>query len=36
MLVRIYDLEDPRATDIRPLVGPLPKGRRIYLLTLKP
>ena len=23
-------------TDIRPLVGPLPKGRRIYLLTLKP
>jgi len=36
MLVRIYDLEDPRAADIRPLVGPLPKGRRIYLLTLKP
>ena len=36
MLVRIYDLEDPRATEIRPLVGPLPKGRRIYLLTLKP
>ena len=36
MLVRIYDLEDPRAGDIRPLVGPLPKGRRIYLLTLKP
>ena len=24
MLVRIYDLEDPRAADIRPLVGPLP------------
>jgi hypothetical protein len=36
MLVRIYDLEDPRAADIRPLVGPLPKSRRIYLLTLKP
>jgi hypothetical protein len=36
MLVRIYDLEDPRAGDIRPLVGPLPKGRRVYLLTLKP
>ncbi len=36
MLVRIYDLEDPRAADIRPLVGQLPKGRRIYLLTLKP
>jgi hypothetical protein len=36
MLVRIYDLEDPRSTDIRPLVGPLPTGRRIYLLTLKP
>lgn len=36
MLVRIYDLEDPRAADIRPLVGPMPKGRRIYLLTLKP
>jgi hypothetical protein len=36
MFVRIYDLEDPRAADIRPLVGPLPKGRRIYLLTLKP
>jgi hypothetical protein len=36
MPVRIYDLEDPRAADLRPLVGPLPKGRRIYLLTLKP
>jgi hypothetical protein len=36
MLVRIYDLEDPRANDIRPLVGPLPTGRRVYLLTLKP
>jgi hypothetical protein len=36
MLVRVYDLEDPRAADIRPLVGQLPKGRRIYLLTLKP
>ena len=36
MLVRIYDLEDPRTADIRPLIGQLPKGRRIYLLTLKP
>ena len=36
MPVRIYDLEDPRTSDIRPLVGQLPKGRRIYLLTLKP
>ena len=36
MPVRIYDLEDPRSADIRPLVGALPKGRRIYLLTLKP
>src|SRR5580704_17624544 len=36
MLVRIYDLEDPRTADIRPLVGSLPKGRRIYLLTVKP
>jgi hypothetical protein len=36
MPVRIYDLEDPRAADIRLLVGSLPKGRRIYLLTLKP
>jgi hypothetical protein len=36
MPVRIYDLEDPRTADIRPLVGPLPKGRRIYLLTQKP
>ena len=36
MPVRIYDLEDPRAADIRPLVGELPKGRRIYLLTMKP
>ncbi len=36
MPVRIYDLEDPRAADIRPLLGSLPKGRRIYLLTLKP
>ena len=36
MAVRIYDLEDPRSADIRPLVGALPTGRRIYLLTLKP
>jgi hypothetical protein len=36
MPVRIYDLEDPRTSDIRPLLGQLPKGRRIYLLTLKP
>ncbi len=36
MPVRIYDLEDPRSADIRPLVGPAPRGRRLYLLTLKP
>jgi hypothetical protein len=36
MPVRIYDLDDPRAAGIRPLVGPLPPGLHIYLLTLKP
>ncbi|CAN5895214.1 hypothetical protein BH11PSE3_BH11PSE3_15720 [soil metagenome] len=36
MPVRIYDLEDPRSADLRPLVGAPPKGRRLYLLTIKP
>jgi hypothetical protein len=36
MAVRIYDLEDPRAADIRSLAGALPDGARSYLLTLKP
>ncbi len=36
MPVRLYDLDDPRAADIRPLAGPLAKDRHAYLLTLKP
>lgn len=34
--VRIYDLEDPRSADLRPLIGAAPQGRRLYLLTIKP
>lgn len=36
MPVRIYDLGDPRSADIRALLGSLPTGARIYLLTIKP
>lgn len=34
--VRIYDLRDPRAADIRPVIGSLPDSGRVYLLTVKP
>lgn len=37
--VRIYDLRDPRAADIRAVLGPVPNGGRsgrAYLLTVKP
>jgi hypothetical protein len=34
--VRVYDLRDPRAADIRAVVGALPDGGRAYLLTVKP
>lgn len=34
--VRIYDLRDPRAADIRPVIGSLPDSGRAYLLTVKP
>ena len=36
LAVRLYDLRDPRAADIRPVVGSLPDGGRAYLLTVKP
>jgi hypothetical protein len=36
MPVRIYDLNDPRAADIRSMLRPPPDGERAYLLTLKP
>jgi hypothetical protein len=34
--VRLYDLRDPRAADIRAVVGSLPDSGRIYLMTVKP
>jgi hypothetical protein len=34
--VRIYDLKDARAADIRRAIGPLPDVGRAYLLTVKP
>jgi hypothetical protein len=34
--VRIYDLRDPRAADILPVIGSLPDSGRVYLLTVKP
>ncbi len=34
--VRIYDLKDPRAADIRSAITGIPDNARPYLLTLKP
>lgn len=34
--VRIYDLRDPRAADIRAVAGALPDSGRAYLLTVRP
>lgn len=34
--VRLYDLGDPRAADIRAAIGSLPERGRAYLLTVKP
>ena len=34
--VRLYDLRDPRAADILPVIGALPDSGRVYLLTVKP
>jgi hypothetical protein len=34
--VRIYDLDDPRSSNVRSLVGPIPAGRQAYLLSVKP
>lgn len=36
MPVRIYDLKDARAADIRRVIGTLPDSGRAYLLTVKP
>jgi hypothetical protein len=36
MMVRLYDLKDPRTANIREISGPLPDGERQYLLTVKP
>jgi hypothetical protein len=36
MPVRIYDLKDARAADIRHAIGTLPDAGRAYLLTVKP
>jgi len=34
--VRIYDLKDPRAADIRRLIDLSPGSERAYLLTVRP
>lgn len=36
MTVRLYDLKDPRAANLREIAGPLPNSQRLYLLTVKP
>src|SRR5262245_21561754 len=34
--VRIYDLDDPRSSNIRSVVGPIPAGKQPYLLSVRP
>jgi hypothetical protein len=36
MLVRVYDLNDPRSADVRNLVGLPPGNERAFLLTVRP
>jgi hypothetical protein len=36
MVVRVYDLSDPRSTDIRNLIGMAPPNERAFLLTVRP
>ena len=36
MLVRVYDLDDPRSADVRSLVGLPPANERAFLLTVRP
>lgn len=36
MMVRVYDLNDPRSTDVRNLVGQPPGNEPAYLLTVRP
>jgi hypothetical protein len=36
MLVRVYDLNDPRSADVRRLVGLPPGNERAYLVTVRP
>lgn len=36
MLVRVYDLGDPRSADVRSLVGLPPANERAFLLTVRP
>ena len=36
MLVRVYDLGDPRSADVRSLVGLPPGNERAFLLTVRP
>lgn len=36
MLVRVYDLDDPRSADVRSLVGLPPGNERAFLLTVRP
>lgn len=36
MLVRVYDLNDPRSANVKSLVGLLPGNKRAFLLTVRP
>jgi hypothetical protein len=36
MLIRAYNLEDPRSSDLRTRIGPLSPSRQSYFLTVKP
>jgi hypothetical protein len=36
MLVRVYDLGDPRSADVRSLVGLPPGNERAFLITVRP
>jgi len=36
MLVRVYDLNDPRSANVKSLVGLPPGNKRAFLLTIRP
>jgi hypothetical protein len=36
MLVRVYDLNDPRSANLKSLIGIPPGNKRAFLLTIRP